>query len=79
MLRLHPDLAGKLAEQEILTPESTAEQKAAGLDSLNQEEKLLLKQANEKCRYNNSHTLSKIFNHFIFNPADTERSLDSPL
>ncbi|MEM8554286.1 MAG: allantoinase PuuE, partial [Pseudomonadota bacterium] len=34
VLRAHPDLAGKLAQAERLTPESTAEQASAGLDAL---------------------------------------------
>ena len=34
----HPDLAGKLAQRGELTPESTTEQKSAGLDQLNPEE-----------------------------------------
>ena len=31
LLRCHPDLAGKMAHQQALTPESTGEQRAAGL------------------------------------------------
>lgn len=49
ILRLHPDLAGRLAEQQSLTQESTAEQKAAGLDTLSTDEKAFLKESNERC------------------------------
>jgi 2-oxo-4-hydroxy-4-carboxy-5-ureidoimidazoline decarboxylase len=45
-LRLHPDLAGRLAQQGCLTSESTAEQQAAGLDTLTEEEKAILRDAN---------------------------------
>ena len=38
VLLAHPDLAGKLAQRGELTPESTNEQKSAGLDQLNPEE-----------------------------------------
>ena len=37
-IRDSPDLAGKLAQRGELTPESTNEQKSAGLDQLTQEE-----------------------------------------
>jgi len=46
ILRLHPDLAGRLAETGNLTGESAAEQKAAGLDMMTSEEKTTLKEAN---------------------------------
>ena len=39
VLRAHPDLAGKLAAAKRLTPDSTAEQAAAGLDLLTDEER----------------------------------------
>lgn len=48
VLRLHPDLAGRLAELGNLTQESSAEQKAAGLDTLTSEEKIMLKETNAK-------------------------------
>ena len=48
ILRLHPDLAGKLAEIGDLTGESAAEQKAAGLDLMTPEEKVTLKGANAR-------------------------------
>ncbi|XP_032786056.2 2-oxo-4-hydroxy-4-carboxy-5-ureidoimidazoline decarboxylase [Daphnia magna] len=50
VLRLHPDLAGRLAELGSLTQESSAEQKAAGLDTMTPEEKQLLKDTNSKYR-----------------------------
>ena len=39
VLTAHPDLAGKLAQAKRLTAESTAEQSAAGLDALTDEER----------------------------------------
>jgi 2-oxo-4-hydroxy-4-carboxy-5-ureidoimidazoline decarboxylase len=48
VLRLHPDLAGRLAELGSLTQESTAEQKAAGLDTMTLGEKQLLRETNIK-------------------------------
>ncbi|MCL4134373.1 UNVERIFIED_CONTAM: hypothetical protein GTU68_055674 [Idotea baltica] len=39
VLKAHPDLAGKLAQANRLTAESTAEQAGAGLDSLTDEER----------------------------------------
>lgn len=39
VLNAHPDLAGKLAAANRLTPESTSEQAGAGLDSLTDEER----------------------------------------
>lgn len=48
VLRLHPDLAGRLAEMGHLTGESQAEQKAAGLDTLTEEEREQLKENNRK-------------------------------
>jgi len=50
ILRLHPDLAGKLADVGNLTGESAAEQKAAGLDLMTLEEKATLKEANARYR-----------------------------
>lgn len=38
LIRAHPDLVGRLARQGRLTRESTAEQAAAGLDALSEEE-----------------------------------------
>lgn len=46
VLRLHPDLAGRLAMQGGLTLESKAEQKAAGLDTMTDEERSSLQEAN---------------------------------
>jgi OHCU decarboxylase len=39
VLNAHPDLAGKIAAAQRLTPESTAEQASAGLDALTDEER----------------------------------------
>jgi 2-oxo-4-hydroxy-4-carboxy-5-ureidoimidazoline decarboxylase len=38
LIRAHPDLAGRLARQNALTPESTREQSSAGLDRLSEAE-----------------------------------------
>lgn len=46
-MQLHPDLAGKLAEQGSLTNESKEEQKSAGLDVITQENKIKLNKLNE--------------------------------
>jgi len=49
VLRAHPDLAGKLARARRLTAESTAEQAAAGLDALTDDEYARFEALN--CRY----------------------------
>uniref|UniRef100_A0A6M2DV33 2-oxo-4-hydroxy-4-carboxy-5-ureidoimidazoline decarboxylase n=1 Tax=Xenopsylla cheopis TaxID=163159 RepID=A0A6M2DV33_XENCH len=46
VLKLHPDLAGRLLETKNLTPESLSEQQAAGLDKLTPEEKGLMNKLN---------------------------------
>ena len=46
----HPDLVGRLARRTDLTPESAAEQKAAGLDELDVEEASLLDRYNREYR-----------------------------
>ena len=46
----HPDLAGKLADQNLLTPESTFEQRQAGLHLLTLEQKQRLKTLNDAYR-----------------------------
>ena len=46
VLRAHPDLAGRLAAAERLTPESTAEQGSAGLDALTDEERAAFERMN---------------------------------
>merc|ERR1711934_992547 len=46
----HPDLAGKLADASLLTPESTREQKECGLDKLSTEERLRLRKHNDEYR-----------------------------
>ena len=48
VLTAHPDLAGKLAQANSLTAESTAEQAAAGLDYLTDEEKATFTKLNEE-------------------------------
>lgn len=48
VLRAHPDLAGKLAAAERLTPESTAEQASAGLDALTDEERSAFTELNTR-------------------------------
>ena len=48
ILRCHPDLAGRLAAAGQLTTESTAEQKAAGLDTITSEEKVQLDSLNSR-------------------------------
>ena len=50
MLSGHPDLAGRLADSNLLTPESAMEQREAGLDLLTAEERLRLRSHNEKYR-----------------------------
>ncbi|HAL76904.1 MAG TPA: OHCU decarboxylase, partial [Rhodobacteraceae bacterium] len=46
VLRAHPDLAGKLAQADRLTAESTSEQASAGLDALTEAEHAELTQLN---------------------------------
>ncbi len=46
VLRAHPDLAGKLAAAKRLTPESTAEQASAALDSLTDDERATFQRLN---------------------------------
>lgn len=50
ILRAHPDLAGKLARSRALTPESTREQAAAGLDALTDAEFAAFETANAEYR-----------------------------
>jgi OHCU decarboxylase len=47
VLKAHPDLAGKLAAAKRLTPESTAEQQGAGLDSLTDAERARFTEFND--------------------------------
>lgn len=46
LIRAHPDLAGRLAQQHQLTAESTREQASAGLDRLSAEELAAFQQNN---------------------------------
>ena len=48
ILRVHPDLAGKLAQAGQLTKESCLEQSAANLDSMSPQEKTLLNLLNSQ-------------------------------
>ncbi|KAF0674613.1 allantoinase PuuE [Profundibacterium mesophilum] len=48
VLRAHPDLAGKLAQARRLTAASSAEQAAAGLDALSDDERAHLMRLNEE-------------------------------
>ncbi len=48
ILRSHPDLAGRIAQQGLLTMESTKEQLAAGLNTLTFEEKVTLTDLNDR-------------------------------
>uniref|UniRef100_A0A2A4J319 2-oxo-4-hydroxy-4-carboxy-5-ureidoimidazoline decarboxylase n=1 Tax=Heliothis virescens TaxID=7102 RepID=A0A2A4J319_HELVI len=48
ILKLHPDLAGRLAARGELTPESAGEQRAAGLDGLTAEQKRLIDESNQR-------------------------------
>lgn len=50
ILRLHPDLAGRLAAEGALTPESTAEQQQAGLNALTPEHAQQMRELNEAYR-----------------------------
>ncbi|MFK7866306.1 MAG: allantoinase PuuE [Alphaproteobacteria bacterium] len=50
VLNAHPDLAGKLAEAKQLTKESTAEQAAAGLAFLSDDEKQIFTALNDRYR-----------------------------
>jgi len=50
LIRAHPDLAGKLARLGQLTPESTREQAAAGLDAMNASELQFMRAANQTYR-----------------------------
>jgi len=47
VLRAHPDLAGKLAQANRLTAESTSEQAGAGLDALTDEERNMFTRLND--------------------------------
>jgi 2-oxo-4-hydroxy-4-carboxy-5-ureidoimidazoline decarboxylase len=48
VLKLHPDLAGRLADEGKLTKDSLREQKSAGLHNLTPEEKAQIKQLNAR-------------------------------
>ncbi|XP_075983776.1 2-oxo-4-hydroxy-4-carboxy-5-ureidoimidazoline decarboxylase-like [Anticarsia gemmatalis] len=48
VLKLHPDLAGKMAARGELTRESTAEQQAAGLQDLTTQQKSIMDESNQR-------------------------------
>jgi len=48
LLKAHPDLAGRLTDANALTPESTEEQKAAGLDQISAKDKARLNDLNAR-------------------------------
>jgi 2-oxo-4-hydroxy-4-carboxy-5-ureidoimidazoline decarboxylase len=50
LVRAHPDLAGRLAQQRKLTAESTREQASAGLDELTEAELVTFTQHNDAYR-----------------------------
>lgn len=50
LIRAHPDLAGRLAQQRQLTAESTREQASAGLDTLTAEELATFQALNDRYR-----------------------------
>jgi 2-oxo-4-hydroxy-4-carboxy-5-ureidoimidazoline decarboxylase len=50
VIRAHPDLAGRLAETQELTPESTREQASAGLDRLPKGELAAFRRLNDAYR-----------------------------
>jgi len=84
VLRAHPDLAGKLAQAERLTAESTSEQAGAGLNALTDEERDAFGEFNaaytEKhgfpfiiaVRDNTKATIAKAFKRRIHNDRDIE-------
>lgn len=84
VLTAHPDLAGKLAKAGRLTAESTAEQAAAGLDHLTDEERQTFTALNETyvakhgfpfiiaVRDHDKASIMEAFQRRIDNPRDTE-------
>ena len=86
VLTAHPDLAGKLATAKRLTPESTAEQAAAGLDALTAEEHASFTDLNNAytskfgfpfiiaVRDNTKATIMSAFKRRIINDRDVEFS-----
>jgi OHCU decarboxylase len=84
VLTAHPDLAGKLAQANRLTAESTSEQAAAGLDALTDGERTQLTEMNETyvtkhgfpfiiaVRDHNKASIIAAFKRRIDNPTDVE-------
>ena len=48
ILRVHPDLAGRIAEEGRLTSESLKDQSQAGLGDMTQEEKAQMRSLNKR-------------------------------
>ncbi len=69
VLKAHPDLAGKLAQANRLTDESTSEQAGAGLDALTDEER------NMFTRYNDDYTAKHGFPFIIAVRDNTKASI----
>jgi chitin deacetylase len=86
VLTAHPDLAGKLAAAKRLTPESTAEQSSAALDSLTDDERATFQRLNAEyvakhgfpfiiaVRDNTKDTILTAFHARIHNDTATEFS-----
>merc|ERR1719347_1820496 len=84
ILEGHPDLAGRLADTNLLTPESTREQADAGLHLLSAEEKARLKSHNDEyrskfgftfiitARENKAAAILKGLDQRLSNPRETE-------
>ncbi len=84
VLKAHPDLAGKLAAAKRLTPESTAEQASAALDSLTDDERSTFQRLNADyvakhgfpfiiaVRDNTKASILAAFHSRISNDTDTE-------
>ena len=84
VLRAHPDLAGKLAQANRLTAESSSEQAGAGLDALTDAERGMFERLNRDytakhgfpfiiaVRDNTKETIRAAFERRIANDSDTE-------
>ncbi|MCS7034176.1 MAG: 2-oxo-4-hydroxy-4-carboxy-5-ureidoimidazoline decarboxylase [Phycisphaerae bacterium] len=87
LLRAHPDLVGRLARRGRLTRESTAEQAAAGLDQLSEQEIALFDRYNREyrerfgfpfiicARLNRKEAILQAFPRRLQNPREREISL----
>lgn len=84
LIRAHPDLAGRLAQQNRLTAESTREQASAGLDRLTDAELATFTRQNDAyktkfgfpfiicARLNAKAAILEAMNSRLHNPPDTE-------